>query len=175
MMYDGAMYEDDDDEMDEEEEEELMSMMMNGVGGFFGGLGNDEYFPPTTWDLVTKNLPKLPQLDLLLHKYQNQIKNRKFFTQYNDSQYNPPFLIFYSKHLSEESSLKAFKDLGHDSKESPHKKGQAEQQSLTLANFNKHLLIPHQYELMKFFENFHMMNYPKEPILMLRRKCTIFF
>ena len=60
MMYDGAMYEDDDDDMDEEEEEELMSMMMNGVGGFFGGLGNDEYVPPTTWDLVTKNLPKLP-------------------------------------------------------------------------------------------------------------------
>ena len=83
-------------------------------------------------------------------------------------------MIFYSKLLSEESSLKAFKDLGHDSKESPQKKGQTEQ-SLTLANFNEHLLIPHQYELMKFFESFHMMNYPKEPILMLRRKCTFFF
>jgi hypothetical protein len=67
--------------MDEEEEEELMNMMMNGIGGFFGGgMGGEDYFPPTTWDLITKNLPKLPQLDLLLHKYQNQIKNRKFFT-----------------------------------------------------------------------------------------------
>jgi hypothetical protein len=63
------MYEDEDDEMDEEEEEEFMSMMMNGVGGFFGGLGGEDYFPPATWDLITKNLPKLPQLDLLLHKY----------------------------------------------------------------------------------------------------------
>jgi hypothetical protein len=59
MMYNGAMYDDEEDEMDEEEEEELMSMMMNGIGGFFGGMG-DEYFPPTTWDLITKNLPKLP-------------------------------------------------------------------------------------------------------------------
>lgn len=40
-----------------------------------------------------------------------------------------------------------------------------------MGNFNEKLLIPHQFELMKFFENFHMMKYPKEPILMLKRKC----
>ena len=46
-----------------------MGMMMNEAGGFYGG---DDFYPPTTWDLVVKNAtPKLPQLDLLLHKYQN--------------------------------------------------------------------------------------------------------
>jgi hypothetical protein len=45
--------------------------------------------------------------------------------------------------------------------------------TLTIANFNEHLLIPHQYELMRFFEHFHMMRYPREPIMMLRRKCKV--
>jgi hypothetical protein len=45
-------------------------------GGFFNDL---DFF---TWDLIIKNTPKLPQLELLLHK--NQIKNKKFFTLYND-------------------------------------------------------------------------------------------
>jgi hypothetical protein len=67
--------------MDEEEEEEFMGMMMNGIGGFFGGGADDDFYPPTTWDLVVKNATsKLPQLEMLLHKYANQIKNRKFFT-----------------------------------------------------------------------------------------------
>jgi len=161
--------------MDEEEEEELMSMMMNGVGGFFGGLSGEDYFPPATWDLINKNLPKLPLLDLLLHKYQNQIKNRKFFTHYNDNQYNPPFLVFYSKHLSEEYALKTFKEslAIAEGKESKGKEKSSE--TLTIANFNEHLMIPHQFELMKFFENFHMLKYPKEPILMLKRKCMLIF
>jgi len=54
------------------DEEEFMGMMMNGmVGGFYGGNGQDgEFLPPTTWDLVVKNAtPKLPQLELILHKY----------------------------------------------------------------------------------------------------------
>ena len=48
------------------DEEEFMGMMMNGmaaIGGFYGanGGGNEDYFPPTTWDLVVKNAtPKLP-------------------------------------------------------------------------------------------------------------------
>jgi hypothetical protein len=52
------------------DEEEFMGMMMNGmVGGFYGG-ADGEFLPPTTWDLVVKNAtPKLPQLDLILHKY----------------------------------------------------------------------------------------------------------
>ena len=71
------MIEDDDDEMEMMDEEEFMGMMMNGmaaIGGFYGAGGNagDEYFTPTTWDLVVKNAtPKLPQIDLLIHKYQN--------------------------------------------------------------------------------------------------------
>ena len=58
-----------------------------------------------TWDVIVKCTPRLPQLDLLLHK--NTLKNKKFFTQYNDSQYNPPFLIFYQKktHKENENSL----------------------------------------------------------------------
>ena len=44
---------------------------------------------------------------------------------------------------------------------------------MTIANFNEYLMIPHQHELMKFFENFHMMKYPKEPILMLKKKCKM--
>jgi hypothetical protein len=56
-----------------------MGMMMSGANGFYGG--GDDFYPPTTWDLVVKNAtPKLPLLDMILHKYQNQIKNRKFFT-----------------------------------------------------------------------------------------------
>ena len=69
------LLEEDGDEMEMMDEEEFMGMMMNGmaaIGGFYGanGGGNEDYFPPTTWDLVVKNAtPKLPQLDLLLHKY----------------------------------------------------------------------------------------------------------
>ena len=69
---------------------------------------------------------------------------------HNDFQYNPPFLIFYPKLTSDEIK-----------------------KEMTIANFNEYLLIPHQFELMKFFENFHMMKYPKEPILMLKRKCKL--
>ena len=50
---DGRM--NDDDEYDEDEEE------------FQGtGIVNDMDF--FTWDLIIKNTPKLPQIDLLLHK-----------------------------------------------------------------------------------------------------------
>ena len=54
-----------------------------------------------TWDLIVKNTPKLPQLEILLHK--NQIKNKKFFTVHNDYQYNPPFMIFYQKRVYKEN------------------------------------------------------------------------
>ena len=71
-------YDEEDD--DDEEDEEFMGMMMNEAGGFYGG-ADDGYYPHTTWDLVVKNAtPKLPQLDIFLHKYQNQMRNRKFFT-----------------------------------------------------------------------------------------------
>ena len=89
----------------------------------------------------------------MIHKYQNQIKNKKFLTVHNEFQYNPPFLIFYNKINTEEL------------------KKEDKQKQMTISNFHEHLMIPHQYELMKFFENFHMMKYPKEPILMLKRKC----
>jgi hypothetical protein len=55
------------------------------------------------WDLIIKNTPKLPQLELLLHK--NQIKNKRFFTQLNDYQYNPPFMIFFSSKKSKDEAI----------------------------------------------------------------------
>lgn len=48
-----------------------------------------------TWDLIVKNTPKLMLLEIIIHR--NQIKNKRFFTTFNDYQYNPPFLIFYPK------------------------------------------------------------------------------
>ena len=85
-MGDGEGFGGNDDDMDEEEE---FRMMMGDGNGFFNDM---DFF---TWDLIIKNTPKLPQIELLLHK--NQIKNKKFFTIYNDYQYNPPFMVFYSK------------------------------------------------------------------------------
>jgi hypothetical protein len=55
-----------ENEYDDEDDE--------GLGG--PGYLNDMDF--LTWDLIIKNTPKLPQLELLLHK--NQIKNKRFFT-----------------------------------------------------------------------------------------------
>jgi hypothetical protein len=67
MMYD-LDYE-DDDEMDEEDYEAFEGMMLSGAGGGFYG-GEDFIYPPTTWDLIIRNaIPRLPQLDFLLHKY----------------------------------------------------------------------------------------------------------
>lgn len=61
-----SQYDDEDDE-DDYEEEDFIGMMQE-AGGFYGG---DDFYPPTTWDLIVKNAtPKLPQLDILLHKYQ---------------------------------------------------------------------------------------------------------
>jgi hypothetical protein len=35
-----------------------MMLSGGGVGGFYGG---EDFFPPTTWDLIIKNVtPKLP-------------------------------------------------------------------------------------------------------------------
>ena len=53
-----------EDEYDDEDE---------GLGGT-GFLNEMDFF---TWDLIIKNTPKLPTLELLLHK--NLIKNKKFF------------------------------------------------------------------------------------------------
>ena len=47
-----------------------------------GGIGMLHDIDFVTWDLIIKNTPKLPQLEILLHK--NQIKNKRFFTVYND-------------------------------------------------------------------------------------------
>ena len=56
--------------------------MLNGGGGFYGG---EDFYPPTTWDLVAKNVtPKLPLVDVILHKYQAQLKNRKFLAHQNE-------------------------------------------------------------------------------------------
>jgi hypothetical protein len=46
-----------------------------------------------------------------------------------------------------------------------------EQQDITVENFTEKLNLPHNADLMKFFESFHMLKYPKEPIQMLRKKC----
>lgn len=135
----------DYDDGDEIDEDEFEGMMLNGGGGFYGG---DDFFPPTTWDLIIKNVtPKLPALEQVLSKY--QLKSRKFFIAQNEYQYNPPFLVFYQRPESVPDTLNQ-------------------------ANFNEHLLIPHQFELMRFFESFHMLKFPKEPILMLKRQCKIF-
>ena len=45
------------------------------MGG--AGIGYLQDIDFITWDLIIKNTPKLPQIELLLHK--NQIKNKKFF------------------------------------------------------------------------------------------------
>ena len=126
----------DDDEYDDDEEE-------------FQGPGIVNEMDFFTWDLIIKNTPKLPQIELLLHK--NQIKNKKFFTQFNDFQYNPPFLVFYEK--------KTFKEEG------------SLPQDISIGNFHEVLGIPHWCELMKFYEELHLMKYPKNPILMCKRKC----
>ena len=141
---DGQFLDYDYDEGDELDEDEFEGMMLNGGGGFYGG---DDFFPPTTWDLVIKNVtPKLPQIDQVLQKY--QLKNRKFFTTQNECLYNPPFMMFYTKQRPEDDEM-------------------------NMANFNEKLMIPHQFELMRFFESFHMMRFPKEAVLMLKRKCKV--
>ncbi|TNV79931.1 hypothetical protein FGO68_gene81 [Halteria grandinella] len=168
----------DDDEMDEEDYEAFEGMMLSGAGGGFYG-GDDFIYPPTTWDLIIRNaIPRLPQLDFLLHKYQVMLKNKKFLMQQNETQYNPPFLIIYSKHVVEEAMHKAQAIEKAESKGSKGKEGsaspvKASEEGLTIANYNEALLIPHQFELMRFFEHYHMMKYPKEPIRMLKRKFFI--
>lgn len=62
-----------------------------------------------TWDVIVKCTPRLPQLEILLHK--NLIKKKKFFTVYNDFQYNPPFLIFYSKKATKETESQLPQDM----------------------------------------------------------------
>lgn len=72
-------------EFDDEEDEDYIK----------GGMGFLQDVDFLTWDLIIKNTPKLPQIELLIHK--NQIKNKRFFQVFNDYQYNPPFMVFYSK------------------------------------------------------------------------------
>ena len=72
----------DEDDEDFYEEEDFMGMMIEGAGELYGAA---DFYQQATWDLVVKNsAPNLPQLDMLLQKFQNQIKNRKFFTHQND-------------------------------------------------------------------------------------------
>jgi hypothetical protein len=40
-----------------------------------------------------------------------------------------------------------------------------------LGNFNEILQVPHISELVLFYEKFFLLHYPKEPILMMKRKC----
>lgn len=54
-------------DFDEEDEEDYMR----------GGMGFLQDIDFISWDLIIKNTPKLPQIELLIHK--NQIKNKRFF------------------------------------------------------------------------------------------------
>ncbi|CDW81693.1 UNKNOWN [Stylonychia lemnae] len=132
------------DEYDDEDEDDYRD-------GEYGGQGFMNEMDFMTWDLIVKNTPKLAQIELLLHK--NMVKNKKFFTLYNEYQYNPPFLIFYQKKTYKEGNV----DL------------QPPQDS-NIANFHEYLGVPHQCELVKFYEDFNLMKYPKNPIMMVKRK-----
>jgi len=104
------------------------------------GMMNDLDF--FTWDLIIKNTPRLPFLEPLLHK--SHIVNRKFF-QHNDYTYNPPFLIFNRK----------IEEAPADS---------------SMANFTDLLRMPHSCELLKFYEDFNLLKYPKAPLLLCKKK-----
>jgi len=55
-------------------------------------MGPEEYF---TWDLLVKNVTKLPDISLFIQR--SSFKNKKYFMHTNEWVYNPPFLVFYRK------------------------------------------------------------------------------
>eukprot|EP00347_Sterkiella_histriomuscorum_P006065 403354200 len=150
-------YDEDDEDLDYYQETLAYPSHMYGIAQ-----QTNEMMDFMTWDLIVKNTPKLmlQQIEMLIHK--NQIKNKKFFTTYNDYQYNPPFMIFYSKKLYKECSGSSNQN---DQNIVP--------QDASIGNFQDYLGIPHQCELTKFYEEFNLMKYPKLPIMMIKRKFFI--
>jgi hypothetical protein len=106
----------------------------------------DDYF---TWDLLLKNIPKLPSLEIIfLLKKEEGLKYKSFYEK-NKWIYNPPFLVFYNppshsqadepvdQHIVDHGKLKVVDNIPNE---------------LNLANFTNYLSVPHTEELQRLFE-----------------------
>ena len=97
----------------------------------------------TSWDIVLKNTPQLPLLESMINKY--GLVNKGFMAKHSYS-YSPPFMIFYDKEVEVDLEV------------------------TTIGNFTEIIDVPHQHELVRFFENFNLFRYPKDPLLLYNSK-----